>query len=139
MPARMRSEQLLTLAVHDIRPQQAAARVRVQQQVCHVGREPGEDLLAHRAVVGKLGLEAHGLDLAELAHARRDARAVEALELGRDRLQIGQARAAAPQHIRQHGRARRRFSPPPRPPGSVPCAGATERVCCTPSACGPTA
>ena len=104
-------EQLLTLAVHDIRPQQAAARVRVQQEVCHVGREPGEDLLAHRAVVGKLGLEAHGLDLAELAHARRDARAVEAFELGCDRLQIGQARAAAPQHIRQHGRAGRRRAP----------------------------
>lgn len=35
-------EQLLTLAVDDIRPQQAAARVRVQQEVCHVGREPGK-------------------------------------------------------------------------------------------------
>lgn len=104
-------EQLLALAVHNVGPQQAAARVRVQQEVGHVRREPGKHVLAHRAVVGKLGLKTHGLDLAELAHARRDARAVEAFELGRDRLQIGQARAAAPQHIRQHGRAGRRRAP----------------------------
>ena len=104
-------EQLLALAVDNVGPQQAAARVRVQQEVGHIGRQPGKHVLAHRAVVGKLGLEAHGLDFTELAHARRDARAVEALELGRDRLQIGQARAAAPQHIRQYGRARRRRAP----------------------------
>ena len=104
-------DQLRALTVDDVRPQQAAARVRVQQQVGHIGREPGKDFLAECAVVGKIGLEANGLDFSQLVHDRRDVRAVEPVELGCDCLQIGQARAAAPQHIRQHGRAGGRFAP----------------------------
>ena len=104
-------DQLRALTVDDVRPQQAAARVRVQQQVGHIGRQPGKDFLAEYAVVGKIGLEAHGLYFSQLVHDRRNVRAVEPVKLGCDRLQIGQTRAPAPQHIRQHGRAGGRFTP----------------------------
>ena len=106
-------QQLVALAVHILRQQQAAARVGRAQQLAQqlagaaqrVGAG-GKELLLRDA-----GKEAQALDLAEAAHDRLDRGAVQLVQAAGDRLHVAVGGGAAAQHLRQQRVHRRGLAP----------------------------